>query len=406
MNKQVITIVLALLLSVASFAQHLIEGHVFYHGKVEYPIQGVLVGLYNQENVLIALNETNQDGVFSFPNCASGIYTCRATTNISGVDINMDQAYLIWLYDEGYLQLNEIELMAADVDDSGTVDSDDLNFILTDYFVYNQPMPAGTWIFTELPINTESKGKDGGSIGGSTVGDVQGIWIPTGRDGIATPNVLPQSAMELAVMETVRVPVTINDAQNAMSGYGLVFGFDPEIVQVVNVYPADPLAQFAVFNNQIRISCLHTGSASIVDANQVIMEVELRLLKATNGTYQALSVLSSSHVLDLEGKLDKTVVFGLPTLKGTSTPSLVSSVFPNPISTTAQLNIESPNEATAEIIIYDGYGRTVQNQLVFLKTGLSSLPLDVEKLSSAWYQLVVRNPMSHEVLHQQRILKL
>lgn len=404
MNKQVITIVLALFLSVASFAQHLIEGNVLYHGKAEYPIQGVLVGLYNQENVLIALNETNEDGVFSFPNCASGIYTCRATTNISGVDINMDQAYLIWLYDEGYLQLNEIELMAADVDDSGTVDSEDLNFILTDYFVYNQPMPAGTWTFAELPIDTD--GKDGGSISGSTVGDVQGIWIPTGRDGNAISTFLSPEPFVVSEMETVRVPVSIHDAQSAVNGYGLVFGFDPESVQIVNVFPADPMAQFTITTNQIRISSLQTSNGSVVDANEVIMEVELRLLKATKDSYQALTLQSGSHVLGQEGKLDKLVVFELPTIKSKTTPSLVSSVFPNPISRAAQLNIESQNETTAEIIISDGYGRVVQSQLVFLKAGLSSLPLDVEELSSAWYQLVVRNPLSHEVLHQQRIVKL
>lgn len=405
MNKQVITIVLALFLSVASFAQHLIEGNVFYHGKAEYPIQGVLVGLYNQENVLIALNETNEDGGFSFPNCASGIYTCRATTNISGVDINMDQAYLIWLYDEGYLQLNEIELMAADVDDSGTVDSEDLNFILTDYFVYNQPMPAGTWIFTDVIINTDSKAEPK-DIGGSRIGDVQGIWFPAGRDINVMPGVMMQQPVALAVLESVRVPVTLMDAEKAMSGYGLVFSYDPETIQIVNVFPTDPMAQFAITNNQIRLSCLQLNNESVVDANKVIMEVELMLLKAINNDYQVLNVRSNSHVLNREGKLDKTVTFGLPTLKSINTPSLVTTVYPNPISTNAQLDIESQNEVTAEIVIYDGYGRMVQSQMVFLKQGLSTLQLDLEKLSSAWYQLVVKNPLSNEVVHQQRIVKI
>ncbi len=405
MNKQVITIVLALFLTVASFAQNLIEGNVFYHGKSEYPMEGVVVGLYNQQDVLLALSVTNVDGLFSFPNCASGIYTCRATTDLTATDINIDQAYLIWLYEVGYLELDEIQLLAADVDDSGTVDSDDMSFILTNYFLYNQPMPAGTWIFTDVIINTDSKAEPK-DIGGSRIGDVQGIWIPTGRDINVMPGVMMQEPVALAVLESVRVPVTLMDTEKAMSGYGLVFSYDPETVQIVNVFPADPMAQFAITNNQIRLSCLQLNNESVVDANKVIMEVEVRLLKAINNDYQVLNVRSNSHVLDREGKLDKTVTFGLPTLKSINTPSLVTTVYPNPISTNAQLNIESQSEVTAEIVIYDGYGRMVQSQMVFLKQGLSTLQLDLENLSSAWYQLVVKNPLSNEVVHQQRIVKL
>lgn len=65
------------------------------------------------------------------------------------------------------------------------------------------------------------------------------------------------------------------------------------------------------------------------------------------------------------------------------------SVFPNPASGTAFVNIESVGEAKVNMQLFDVTGRQVLNQFFELSNGVNTLPLNIEGIASGLYKLSV-----------------
>lgn len=404
MNKQILLTVFAICLSLLSFSQHLIQSKVLYHFLEQYPIEGVVVGLYDAQNNLVAVDVTDASGVFVFENCASGSYVCKATTDLPGADVNLRQAFLIWLYKLGFIQLNDIQLEAADVNESGVVAMDDVNFILTNYFVNNQPFPAGEWTFTEMNVTAGLK-EGGGPIGGTKIGDVEGVFVPSGRELSIIPSVENMEVFLVENSRTVSLPITLINSQEASTGYGLVIDYDPEMIEIVNVTPYSPSATFSVINNQIRLSSMNFDHQIVASELESLVEIEVRLLKEIRSDYVAFSLNKSSHVLDQNGKVNPNVTFGIPVIKTVIQPLVVAGVYPNPFSDQVKFTYDAPLDYSAEIKVYDAQGRMVNLMKTFLSEGRSEIELPLSELPNGWYQLVVTNTMKGEIIHKQRIVK-
>ncbi|KAF0130134.1 MAG: hypothetical protein FD155_1920 [Bacteroidetes bacterium] len=404
MNKQILLTVFAICLSLLSFSQHLIQSKVLYHFLEQYPIEGVVVGLYDAQNNLVAVDVTDASGVFVFENCASGSYVCKATTDLPGADVNLRQAFLIWLYKLGFIQLNDIQLEAADVNESGVVAMDDVNFILTNYFVNNQPFPAGDWIFTEMNVTAGFK-EGGGPIGGTKVGDVEGVFVPSGRDLTVIPSFENFGVYFSENNRTLSLPITLINSQEASTGYGLVIDYDPEMIEIVNVTPYSPSATFSVINNQIRLSSMNFDHQIVASELESLVEIEVRMLKEIRSDYVAFSLNKSSHVLDQNGKVNPNVTFGIPVIKAVIQPLAEAGVYPNPFSDQVKFTFDAPVDYSAEIKVYDAQGRMVNKMKTFLPEGRSEIELPLSELPNGWYQLVVTNTMKGEIIHKQRIVK-
>ncbi|MFT3704136.1 MAG: PQQ-dependent sugar dehydrogenase [Agriterribacter sp.] len=79
------------------------------------------------------------------------------------------------------------------------------------------------------------------------------------------------------------------------------------------------------------------------------------------------------------------------------------SLLPNPIINHAQLTIQSAVSTKTNYLIIDNTGRTVLQDVVYLKKGTNNLSIDFTRLSSGVYYIIVAN---EGMQHRLRVLKL
>ncbi len=402
MSKQVILLSVALFLSLLGFSQHTVEGVVLYHFNPSYPIEGVFVGLYNNQNEMVGMDQSDQLGKFSFENVPAGTYTCRATTTLAGAPVTFQQAFLIWMHAMGYVQLNDIQKKAADVDDSEQVNFFDVQYILTNYFVYNQPFPAGKWQFTELTVEAGMK-TGGGPIGGVKVGDVDGVFVPTGRDGDYSTDVINSTERIARKGDVVRLPVKVEGVEST-TGFGMVLNYDPGLIEVVRVIPKESNTTYSVSNDQIRLSCSLFDQAKSTRLDNTLFEVEARLLIDLETEKQAFTIDGSSHVLNQDGKVAVDVMYNLPVLKNAASNGALN-LYPNPFTEKVTLTLETNESSTVELTVFDMQGRKMLNQRLYLPKGFSESSFTFDELPAGCYQLVLTNGLNQKILHNQRLVR-
>lgn len=403
MNKQVILTFAAFLFSLVSLAQNQIQGVVLYHFNPEYPIEGVFVGLYNQQNNLMAVDVTDEEGIFEFENIPDGTYTCKATTDLEGADIGLRQAFLIWLRNLGFLQFEPIEEEAADVDATGVVNMADVQFILTNYFVYNQPLPAGEWIFTDLTVTTGLK-EGGNPIGGTKVGDVEGVFVPAGREENLEPVINLLESVSVTEGQVIQLPVKLTGL-DAIKGFGLVLDYDNSMLEVMKVRSVNPDLTYSVTNNQIRLSSMLFDQVKSTAFDEVLVEIEVRIIRQPELNSPAFVLSEGSHILDEHGRVNNEGAYGIPVLKGSENSNSQAFVFPNPVINQATIGFYNVTGSSVEMHVFDQSGRLMMNHRAFLPQGWSQSVLPIESLASGTYHLLIVDPLNHQLLHKQMLIK-
>ena len=153
-----------------------ISGKALYNSDAKYPLPGVMVYLQNG-NAIIDSSVTESNGKFTFKNVFDGTYriTAKSSKPVSG--ITSADALLIRRYTVGLARMAKLQLQAADVNSSGTVNSSDA--LLIRRFIVGQisSFSNGNWIF-ESPVVSISGADAAIELLGNISGDVDGSLIP------------------------------------------------------------------------------------------------------------------------------------------------------------------------------------------------------------------------------------
>src|SRR5674476_737226 len=124
-----------------------VTGKYLYHNDSQSPLGGLTVTLLNQTNQIVATTVTNTDGTYSFTNVPNGDYSIKASTDKPSLGYTMQDCFKVLMYLSGYMPLNSIQLLAADVDKNNVVDKKDLNLMLASWSKKSASFPAGDWEF-------------------------------------------------------------------------------------------------------------------------------------------------------------------------------------------------------------------------------------------------------------------
>jgi hypothetical protein len=399
MRKQVLSFVILTLMSVSLYAQYPVTGSVWYHKNPEYPIPGVTVQLWNESGVIIAETITDTEGVYAFSDIPSGTFDVIITSDLPGVAITMQEAMTLYQYLEGAIELNPMELMAADVDGNGEVDMDDFLFVVNNYFIYGEEFPAGIWVFEETQVTTGvTHGHDG--VGGVLIGELDDDFLPTGRDLLDHFDTYPAHRIEAGRQEVITIPVYARTAETQMTGYGLVLDYDPAVVEVLGVDIAGDGAGFAVFDNHIRISWVSDGPTTLIDE---LAWVQLKMRQPVN-EYIPLQIGSESHLLDTKGQRIPRIEFAIPAVN-TANPAMTDRIYPNPVIHEAYVRFEAESDMQLNIQITDATGRLVRTIQTEVRKGLQELPVTVNELLPGYYMLSLQNRHTNEYIFSRTLIK-
>lgn len=401
MKRNFFIVALMVLFSVVANAQHLVSGKVLYHQNPEYPIEGVQVELINEDGLVFAQSSTDVDGMYFFTDVPTGAYTVNVSTDMPGMEVSMQEAMLILMHLNGSYTLTPMEYMAADVDGNGLVNYADFIFIMINHFIFNQPFPAGNWVFESVQLNAGTKDGSQG-IGGSRIGDVEGVWIPTGRDLFDHFEPAISQKIHYKDDEVIDIAVQTILPSELLNGYGLVLNFDPNVVEIIDVEAFGDDAYSYIMENEVRIAWLsETGGEKLIE--DVLANLKVRFLKEVDN-YMPFTITNESHVLDANGDKIGRLEFSMPMMQKKDL-MLLADVYPNPTTNACYFQIEASNTTKNDVMVFDQMGRMVQHHVLLVNEGIQVYEINLENLPAGQYSLTLFNQNTKAFIGHYRIVK-
>ncbi len=363
-----------LLLSSQLFADQPIKGTVTYHGDLLNPIPSVTVLLLNEDmSTIRAQTTTNFNGKYIFPNVPYGTYYVQAqTTPIEAGGVELTDRARIEQIIAGS-DYTPIEKLAADLYSDNTIDTNDL-------VVFDQRWAFGfnpEWVFGALQqvIHTGTK-TEVPTMGGSSSGDVNGTFVPTGRNEI----VAQVNYFAKTFSSNFSIEIFANDLISA-SAMGLVIDY-PTTVNVKDITSqVGNFNNLRIENNQIVITW--ANETVLFDPSKPVVTINGSTDKNYNGGDIRFKVNSKSHFVS-NGEVFRPE-FKVPYLSITGSDNL-SHCYPNPANNQTTVYFNLPADTKAMLNVFSLNGKLVKTILnEEMTAGQHSIVIPVNDLREGVY---------------------
>lgn len=384
-----LTGILALMLVFFSLsAQNQIVGTVNYHDNPDNPLPSVTLELYDSNN-LIATTMTNSLGEFTFSNIPVGDYTIESYTSLPVGEIDLVDASLILQYLLGLITFTDYEFAAADVNGSGNVTFGDYMLVLISYLMQGNPFPTDEWQFDEVDVSVTSSRdtSEPAMVWGTSTGDVEGIWLPGGRD----IDNLPVNDEELTIIDNTEKELVIgSDYDHHISGFNLNLVYPTNLIEITEVTGPDNNFHFDLEQE--------TGILKVIwlDENsqpgerffgETLFRVKVKQKEGADSNMNGLfSILEGGMVLDGRSNEIDDIEIKLPkVLTQESTLELSAECYPNPVVNDFNIKLSSPKNTVATIMVFDLNGRLVLESKNTVFKGTQLLTINTNELSGGQY---------------------
>jgi len=360
-NFKILSVLLVVILVFGNkiFAQNDLFGTYYYQDSIAVPLADVNVELYDLNDLLIATTVTNSDGEYTFTGIPSGEFYISSSTSITSGGVDLYDAWLVFFYIRGWIDFNEMEFEVADVNDNGHVNNQDFVAILINYLVGGQPFVGGEWEFEDMYVDFTSRDRtDTIDLWGSSHGDVEGIWEPSGRD----IDLLRSSYYESWKQEETSKLVVASDYNGYVNGFNLNLAYATDEISIVNISGPDGNFGYSVDEESgvIKVAWINESQGtSEIDGDQLFI-IEVEGLTEESSAEKVLFLLPGGMIIDSENnKLDDTEI-KLPLLASKQTTDLVEvTAYPNPVVNKLNFNIQLNKQSYASLSVYDLSGKLV-----------------------------------------------
>ena len=386
---RLMSVATAIILMLAAQAQTVnVTGKYIYHNDSQSPLSDIKVILMNQTNQIVATTTTDSDGNYSFTDIPSGNYSIKASSNKTSHGYTMQDCFSLLLHISGFLPFNNIQLLAADVDNNNIVDRNDLNLMIAAWANPSITFPAGNWKFETSYFTAAGTKRAPEDIpippaSGSSTGDLSSVYSPGSK---------PTTAINLAFANTnntinsvVELPVRIASSIPA-TGFGLVIDC-PANFKIDEVIPSISGLKINISGQTIRANWLDPNMKALdLESNTTLFVIKG---KSTDANESAFSLEENSHLISKSGDIVYSAKIELPKLsiqKGESFAFALKGNFPNPFAGSTKIVYTLPASGTVEMKIFN-----IQGQLVaipvkgYQEAGLKELPFNGNSLQSGVY---------------------
>ena len=365
-----------------------VTGKYIYHNDIQSPLGDLKVALVNQTNQVVATTVTNSDGIYSFTNVPVGEYSIQASTDRPSHGYTMQDCYSLLQHISGFLPFDNIQLLAADVDNNNIVDKNDLNLMIAAWANPSIKFPAGNWKF-ETP-HFSAKGTKNAPpdtplppASGSSSGDLGSVYSPGSKPTntlnfgfINTSNTI-NSVVELPVRITSSIPAT---------GFGLSIDC-PSNFKIDEVVPSISGLNISITGQTIRINWMDANMKPLnLESNTKLFVIKGR---STNGNESTFSLGENSQLINKSGEIVYSAKIELPKLslqKSESFAFALKGNFPNPFAGSTRIEYTLPASGNVEMKIFNIQGQLVATPIkAFQEAGAKELPFDGNSLQSGIY---------------------
>ena len=359
---KVVALILVGILTFGSqlFSQNEVVGNYYYQGNEEIPLSNIDIQLFDINDVLVASTATDVSGQFSLEGIPDGEYYLSPSTTLEAGGIDLYDALLVFYHIRGWYELNAIQAEVADVDGDGVVSYNDFVSILVNYLILGQPFPAGDWAFDNVEINFSSRSSSADTIStwATSTGDVEGVWIPSGRD-IAYLN---NSYYNIQNSEQISKYSIKSDYNGLVNGFNLNLAYMPDEISILNIDGPDENFSYSIdeVNGEIKVAWLNEsqGSSMVNGDDLFVLEVEY-LNESENSGAELFSLLPDGIVLDYENKKISDIEIKLPLLQNKQTVNISVDAYPNPVVNVLNFNVQLSKQNQASLFVYNLNGKLV-----------------------------------------------
>jgi len=371
-----------------------VTGKFIYQNDSQSPLSNVTVKVISQTNQVIATTITNGDGIYTFTNIPAGDYSIKASSDQPSRGYSMKDCLSLLMYINGFLPLDKVQLLAADVDNNNVVDKNDLNLMMAAWARPSVNFPAGNWKF-EAPhfTVTDKKSSSSYDIGGpdiplppssgTSTGDLGSVYLPGNKPSTAiniaftnTNNAL-NSVVELPVKITSPVPAT---------GFGLTINC-PANFKIDEVIPSIQGLNVSITDQTITVNWLDPNMKPLDLENSTTLFIIKG--KSTNGTETSFTLGDNSQLISKSGDIVYNAKIELPKLtlmNGGTFAFALKGNFPNPFNAATKIIYTLPAAGTVEMKIFNIQGQLVATPVNgYQEAGLKELPFSGNQLQSGVY---------------------
>ena len=365
-----------------------VSGKYIYHNDSQSPLSDLTVNLVNQTNQVVSTTKTNDDGLYSFTNVPVGEYSIKATTDKPSHGYTMQDCYSLLMHVLGFLPLDNIQMLAADVDNNNIVDRNDLNLMTAAWSNSTIKFAAGDWKF-ETPHFSVKETKSASMdipippASGTGTGDLGSVFIPGNK---------PATAINLAFVNMnnntssiIELPVKITSAVPAI-GFGLSIDC-PANFKITEVIPSISGLNVSITGQTIRVNWLDPNMKPLDLANNTTLFFIKG--KSTNGNESAFTLGESSHLISKSGEIVSSAKIELPKLsilKSESFAFAIKGNYPNPFANATRIEYTLPVSGSVEMKIFNIQGQLVATPVKsFQEAGLKEHHFDGNSLQSGVY---------------------
>lgn len=393
-NIQQLALFIMLLIFSSLGAQNQISGVIYYHENDTNPLPNVTVELYDADDVLFATTTTDSIGEFVFSNIPDGEYYILSSATLNFGEINLYDASLVLQYLNGTYTFVEYEFEAADVNGNDNVNYGDYQLLMNKILGHGNAFPDA-WEFEEIYIDFSARGDTADrEVWGTSTGDLEGIWMPSGRD----LDLLEEYQLPTAVNEN-EIELEIGSSYNDLiSGFNINLVYPANLIEITDVTGPDENFNYNLDVNSGVLNVIwldeHANPGNTF-FGETLFTVTVKQIQNTTQTEEAFfSLLEGGMMLDSRSKPLEDITIKLPVITTITAinnevdPELELKItsYPNPATSNINFKITSPDNNYANIYVYDLVGRLVReiNNMAIYK-GTQLINMDTENLPVGHY---------------------
>lgn len=369
-----------------------INGFVTYHNLIQTPIDNTWLILTTLNNNKVDSTITDMNGNYAFQGVLMNDYQISIDCQKNWGGVNASDGLAIMRHFVGFSLLTGLELLAADVDGSGYVNTSDALMCVKRFVNLISNFPAGDWICEDDTLEI---------IGGTTFnydpnilcyGDVDASYTPPVGKHYQNVELLMNGSTIIKKDEIIEVPVSV-ERNTSIGAMSLVFEYPARFLEFAGLKFLHQSSFYPVFNDlngEVRIGWYDLDEINLESGDEILtLQFKPSYIHQWPEEGIKLVLGNESEIVDgSSAPLDDLLIYS---------PKLVVDYnlmefellgnFPNPFNNRTEIKINLPEDAIIRIDLYSITGervlKIIENE--YFNAGISKIILERKDLKTGAY---------------------
>jgi PKD repeat protein len=333
-----------------------INGMVHYANSGATPMTNTNV-LLKQNNVVIAQEITDINGLFLFENPSIGTYTLSGQTSKAWGGANSADALQVLRHFVGQITLAGMQRRVADVDGSGYANSSDALLIVKRFVNNVSSFSVGDWAFETDSVMVTGSGIVTDTIRALCYGDVNASFTPQAKMQPSV-SIVQQGDLLTEIDKEIEIPITIRNAAQ-IGSISLILQMPDYLTNISMVRTEfDGNFVYNVLENKLFIAWYSINPMDL-NSGDVMFYVRGRLATERISEHSTWVVDPESIITDEKANMLDEQVLEFPKLKAAGDHSYLAQNVPNPFTEATDISYYLFEQGSVSLFVTDMLGRRV-----------------------------------------------